>query len=94
MCDIKVKDRIPSKELRERLELDDIISGQLSIIPSARWGMSTSQGAMLCSLEHCNRPDIARAMHYRLCDTATYGHSGLSKENDHPAYTTDFSFKP
>jgi len=26
MCDIKVKDRVPSKELRERLGLDDIIS--------------------------------------------------------------------
>jgi len=25
MCDIKVKDRIPSKELRERLGIDDII---------------------------------------------------------------------
>jgi len=25
MCDIKVKDRIPSKELRDRLGLDDII---------------------------------------------------------------------
>jgi len=26
MCDIKVKDRIPSKAMRERLGLDDIIS--------------------------------------------------------------------
>jgi len=26
MCDINVKDRVPSKELRERLGLDDIIS--------------------------------------------------------------------
>jgi len=26
MCDAKVKDRVPSKELRERLGLDDIIS--------------------------------------------------------------------
>jgi len=25
MCNIKVKDRVPSKELRERLEIDDII---------------------------------------------------------------------
>jgi len=25
MCDIKVKDRVPSKELRERLGIDDII---------------------------------------------------------------------
>jgi len=25
MCGIKVKDRVPSKELRERLGLDDII---------------------------------------------------------------------
>jgi len=25
MCDVKVKDRIPSKELRERLGIDDII---------------------------------------------------------------------
>jgi len=26
MCGVKVKDRVPSKELRERLGLDDIIS--------------------------------------------------------------------
>jgi len=26
MFDVKVKDRVPSKELRERLEIDDIIS--------------------------------------------------------------------
>jgi len=26
MCDIRVKDRVPSKKLRERLGLDDIIS--------------------------------------------------------------------
>jgi len=26
MCDIKVKDRVPSKELRERLGIDNIIS--------------------------------------------------------------------
>jgi len=26
MCDIEVKDRIPTKELRDRLGLDDIIS--------------------------------------------------------------------
>jgi len=26
MCDIKIKDRVPSKELRERLRIDDIIS--------------------------------------------------------------------
>jgi len=26
MCDIKVKDRVPTKELRERLGLNDIIS--------------------------------------------------------------------
>jgi len=26
MCDVKVKDRVSSKELRERLGLDDIIS--------------------------------------------------------------------
>jgi len=26
MCDVKVKDTVPSKELRERLGLDDIIS--------------------------------------------------------------------
>jgi len=26
MCDVKVKDGVPSKELRERLEIDDIIS--------------------------------------------------------------------
>ena len=26
MCDVKVKDRVPSKELRERLGIDDIIS--------------------------------------------------------------------
>jgi len=26
MCVIKIKDRVPSKELRERLGLDDIIS--------------------------------------------------------------------
>jgi len=26
MCDVKVKDRIPSNELRERLGIDDIIS--------------------------------------------------------------------
>jgi len=26
MCNVKVKDRIPSKELRERLGIDDIIS--------------------------------------------------------------------
>ena len=26
MCDVKVKDRVPSKELRARLGLDDIIS--------------------------------------------------------------------
>ena len=26
MCDDKVKDRVPSKKLRERLELDDISS--------------------------------------------------------------------
>jgi len=25
MCNVKVKDRIPSKELRERLGIDDII---------------------------------------------------------------------
>ena len=25
MCDVKVKDRVPSKELRERLDLDDTI---------------------------------------------------------------------
>jgi len=25
MCDVKVQDRVPSKELRERLGLDDII---------------------------------------------------------------------
>ena len=25
MCDVKVKDRVPSKELRERLGIDDII---------------------------------------------------------------------
>jgi len=25
MCDAKVKDRVPSKELRERLGIDDII---------------------------------------------------------------------
>jgi len=26
MCNVKVKDRVPSKELRERLEIDDIMS--------------------------------------------------------------------
>jgi len=26
MCDVKVKDRVPSNELREKLGLDDIIS--------------------------------------------------------------------
>jgi len=26
MCDVKVKDRVPNKELRERLGIDDIIS--------------------------------------------------------------------
>ena len=26
MCDVKVKDRVPSIELRERLGIDDIIS--------------------------------------------------------------------
>jgi len=26
MCDVKVKDKVPSKELREGLGLDDIIS--------------------------------------------------------------------
>jgi len=26
MCDVKVKDRVPSKEPRERIGLDDIIS--------------------------------------------------------------------
>jgi len=26
MCDVKVKDRVPSKELRERLVIDDVIS--------------------------------------------------------------------
>ena len=26
MCNVKVKDRVPSKELRERLGIDDIIS--------------------------------------------------------------------
>jgi len=26
MCDVKVKDRVPSKELREILGIDDIIS--------------------------------------------------------------------
>jgi len=26
MCDVNVKDRVPSKDLRERLGLDDIIS--------------------------------------------------------------------
>jgi len=26
MCDIKVKDRVPSKELRQRLGTDDVIS--------------------------------------------------------------------
>ena len=25
MCDVRVKDRVPSKELRERLGIDDII---------------------------------------------------------------------
>ena len=25
MCNVKVKDRVPSKELRERLEIDDVI---------------------------------------------------------------------
>jgi len=25
MCNVKVKDRVPSKELRERLEIDDIV---------------------------------------------------------------------
>jgi len=25
MCDVKVKDKVPSKELRERLGIDDII---------------------------------------------------------------------
>jgi len=30
MCDIKVKDRVPSKELRERLGLDDIFLVQKS----------------------------------------------------------------
>jgi len=25
MCDVKVRDRVPSKELRERLGIDDII---------------------------------------------------------------------
>jgi len=25
MCDVKAKDRVPSKELRERLGIDDII---------------------------------------------------------------------
>ena len=25
MCGVKVKDRVPSKELKERLEIDDII---------------------------------------------------------------------
>ena len=25
MCNVKVKDRVPSKELRERLVIDDII---------------------------------------------------------------------
>ena len=25
MCNVKVKDRVPSKELRERLGIDDII---------------------------------------------------------------------
>ena len=25
MCDVKVKDRVPNKELRERLGIDDII---------------------------------------------------------------------
>jgi len=25
MCDVKLKDRVPSKELRERLGIDDIV---------------------------------------------------------------------
>ena len=37
MCNVKVKDRLPSKELRERLRIDDII---LILSKTGRDGMS------------------------------------------------------
>jgi len=32
MCNVKVKDRFPSKELRERLEIDDTTAKQVAMV--------------------------------------------------------------
>ena len=53
MCGVKVTDRFTCCQLRKRLGIDDItaevISGQLSLLPSAGQEMSTTQSeVMLC----------------------------------------------
>jgi len=42
----------------------------------------------------CVRSGVALAMHHRLSGIATYGLSGLEKEDEHPAYTVQWSMTP
>ena len=60
-------------------------SGQLSLLPSAGWEPSTSQGtvAMLCVWEGNRRPDVALAMCHKLCDMSIYRHNGQRKGDEH-----------
>ena len=48
MCDVKVKDRVPSKELREKLELDDIISVDYNKTYCDSMGVFCDKKTLLC----------------------------------------------
>jgi len=50
MCNVKVKDKVPSKKLRERLGIDDII---LILQQTRMWANAQSDG---CPAEHRWRP--------------------------------------
>ena len=59
-------------------------SGQLSLLPSAPWDMSTSQGAVavLCSWEGNRRSDV------NLPSQILWGLNDLRKGDEHSAYNT------
>jgi len=58
-------------------------SGQLNLLPSEGWEMSTGQEAvaMLCSREDNRRFGVALAMLYTDCLVYIYGLSGLTKRD-------------
>jgi len=47
MFGIKLKDRVPSKELRERLGLDDIISGTTAKEVAMVWAFAAKSSPMI-----------------------------------------------